>query len=421
MRNPIRLLQAAVLISSAVILILIFQVKPEFPYVTPFYAKLLGIPAVFLLTIFVFWIGSWRSPKSIIYGALILGLALELIPLGLFLGNSAYPSSYYIDPQGNVVLSSFPGNVFNGKLKGAVNDNVIAAYDWQQGRKHDSAGKPLLFYREKGDGTVLVYDHPVENGEILQGLNNAVLEKFEAQQISRAQLFLQEGDLSKAKEILDTVLRLDPYADAAYRLNQIIKQREDEARAEEERQAAEAEAARLEAERAEAQQVQEEGEEEQSEADALSESDEEEVSNNLPERPRKAAVANHYRRRSYPRYNVAPDWSSAPQLPPPPQYSSAPRTAPRSTYYPQPQAAPPAPTRIIVRAPATPSPVIVLPSRTVTGRPTQSVTTTDSPRATVTQPDAERKKGMSVKKKLIITGAIAGGILTTWAILKHRN
>lgn len=403
MNHPVRILQAAALISAAFILIFIFQIRADFPYVTPFYARLIGIPVVVFLTIIIFWIGSWQSAKSKIYAGLILILLVELFPLVMYIGNNEYPSVYYIDPQGEIVLSSFPGNVFQGESKGYVNDDVIAAYDWQHGKTKDSAGRPLLFYWQKPDGTISVYEWPVDHGEVLHRLDRTTFQKYELQQLDRAKSFIKEGDLVKAKDILKSILDQDPNDDDAYCLNRQIKQREEDAKAEAERQAAE----QAEAER----KAKEEKEKAEAAAASITDETEETAKNYQPQERKEEVAANHVRR-----YHPRRSYYSAYYSEPEPYYYSTPRTysqQPSSSYYQttpqyyQPQQSAP-------RTQYRESPVTVVPTQT---QPSYYPTQPSTP--TVIQVQPERKKGMSWKKKLGIIGAIAGGVAIEEIIRRH--
>jgi len=402
LKTPVRLLQAAVLISTATFCVLLFQVKSDFSYASSFYVRIVGVPFLVLLTIGVFWLSSWSSTKAIIYGSLMLLLILELIPMGLFVGRNAYPTSYYIDPQGKVVLSTFPGNVFEGKAMGKVNDDVIAAYDWQQGKTKDSSGRPLRFFRTRPDGTILVFEFPVENGEILRPLDNQTLERYESQQLNRAESFSRDGDLAKAKDILSAILSYDPYADEAYRLNQRIKQQEEDAKAEAEK-VAKAEADRLEAERLE------------KEAAAKTEAtlSENQVKNNAATEVVKSTVSRNHPQRYRTARNYAVDYDYSP---PTSYYSASPSRQTSASY----QQAP-----VQVYRPTNPQPPpTVQPQQTyVYSYPSPGFVSNQVQPNSVNQSRvrSERKKGNSWKKKLLIGGAIISGIAIEEVIRHNRR
>ncbi|HKP45544.1 MAG TPA: hypothetical protein VJT50_03030 [Pyrinomonadaceae bacterium] len=401
MTNLVRLLQAAVVIAAAAFVILLLQVKSDFPYASPFYVRIVGIPALIVLIIAVFWISSWSSTKAIIYGSLVLALVLELVPMFLFLRND-FPSSYYIDPQGRVVLSTFPGNVFEGRSKGSVNDDVLAAYNWQQGKTSDPSGKLLRFYRVRPDGTVLIFEYPVENGEVLHSLDNATLEKYEAQQLNRADSFIREGDLVKAKEILRNILNYDPYADKAYRLNRRIEQQEEQEKAEAERIATEkAEAERLAAEESET---------------ATAQNDDESTRDGSPNST--PVVRNHsqrYRSRQY-----SSEYYPAEQ----PSYYTPPASSccrQSSITYAQPAQNYVQPAQTYVQPQP---PQAVRPSYPPPSNVPQVSTPVQNPTVTYVmnrQSQTERKKGMSWKKKFLIGLAIAGGVATEEVIRHNRK
>lgn len=234
----------AIIISFIVGLVLFTLIRANFSYITPFYVWILGLPS-FVIFFLLFWLISAipSLETKITASILVIFLALLILP-SLFLRNK-HSSYYFITPNSEIVLSTFPGDEFSGKSLGEVNDVILKAYDWQQGNKTDASGKTRRFYRIKPDGSVLIHDHPVENQEVLRELDNETLEVFEKQQIQRAKSFLEEKDLKKAREILSQIQELDPYADSVYRLLRDIEREEKASREEQEK----AEAARLEAER----------------------------------------------------------------------------------------------------------------------------------------------------------------------------
>lgn len=342
-------------------------------------AKLFGAPALIALVILSFWIASWSTPKAKIYGGLFVLLALEILPLLLFVGNTVYPSNYYIAPNDEIVIQRFPGNVWEGKATGTVDADVVAAYDWQHGKRTDASGNPLKFFTRKTDGTILVYPYPVEKGTVLSRLDMATTDAYTKQELARARTFLETGDREKAKKILSDLQVLNPHDDDVYRLGQQIKLQEQD------------EVARLEAERqAEELRQQEQLRQQEDELAAKAESENDtdviaDSSNTKSSRSRISGPNISRRRTSYTR-------ETSYEKPYRPQYQE-PYRAPVVEQY----------------RPSFSSPKIETPKTTV--RP-PSASNAEQPK---------EKKGMSTKKKILITGGIIGAGVVLEEIIRRRR
>lgn len=226
MKNNLRDLKAAVIGAAILACLVILLLNKDYSYFSFKEIRLWGILFVVFLTLILFTVSNFSTTKSIIYGSLYAILAISFIPLGLFVFNNEFPTYYFISPDGKVNLSYFSGNVFEGREKKTVDENAVAAYNWQQGKTIDNAGRQILFYRIGADDKIVVFEHPVENGELLKQLDNNTFQKYVNQQIERANSFIAEGDIKKAKEIAEKFVKLDPSNDVIYRFSRKLSQYE---------------------------------------------------------------------------------------------------------------------------------------------------------------------------------------------------
>lgn len=245
MRSYVRL-HIAVVVAAAVAVLLTFYFTSEFPVLSGRFMRL-GLPIGFaLLLLIAYGISSLLSANAIIYSSLLTLLLLALMPFGTYWALHKVPSYYYLDPQGRIILSTFPGYYFEDRPMLLVNEEVLAAENWQRGNRTDPSGKPLRFYRERQNGEITIFDHPIDHGEVLRPLTYDVWERYQSQQLDRAETLMREGYLGRSKEIAESILGQNSANDAAFMLLESINRR---IREQEEAQA-QAEAARIAAEQA---------------------------------------------------------------------------------------------------------------------------------------------------------------------------